>query len=235
MNQAIIITGRSYYKPLLLEESTMNMAQPDYISRLFFTLLLSILISTSISSFATAGPKGGRFMSFFDTNNDKMVTMDELNVSSKIRFAKMDADNNKVVSVDEFSDYITQRRQQRRIKGFNKVDQDRNGRVSSEEYMTFKQQQAEERFQQLDINNDGYVSSDEFISAKHRRHGKRRGRGKRFFTKLDANADGHITRDESVIAWSNWFKRIDADHDEVVTADEVSTFRSNFSNDRHKH
>jgi len=213
----------------------MKMVQPDYFSRLFFTLLLSVLILIFTSSFATAGPKGGRFMSFFDINNDKMVTMDELNVSSKIRFTKMDTDNNEVISVDEFSDYIAQRRQQRRIKGFNNVDQDGNGQVSSDEYMTFKKQQAEERFQQLDINSDGSVSSDEFISGKHRRHGKHRGGGKRFFKKLDANADGHITRDESVIAWSNWFKRIDADHDEVVTADEVSMFRNNFRNDRHKH
>ncbi len=211
------------------------------IRRIIFVLFASI----SFSSFAIAGPedhhgagKGGRFMSFFDTNSDKRVTMDELNKASKTRFAKIDADGNKVVSADEFKKYIDERRRQRQLARFKMADQDANGHVSRIEYMRFKAQRAEQRFLELDVDADGLVSSDEFLASRHRRHGGRSdgksGRGSRrmrFFSKLDGNGDGHITRDESVIAWSNWFKRIDGDRDQIVTEKEVIKFRNN----RRKH
>jgi len=206
----------------------------------FTQLGLVFIASILVASFAIAGPghgsgggKGGRFMSFFDTNNDKMVTLDELSSASITRFAKMDADGNNVVNVDEFKEYISERRKLQRLKGFNKIDQDKSGRISLVEYMHFKKQKAERRFLQLDANGDGVVNTEEFAVNRLRRHGGKSGRhggGRRFFSKLDGNGDGYITRDESVIAWSGWFKRIDNDSDQVVTVEEVMAYRKN----RHK-
>ncbi len=219
----------------------MKTLLPINISQIVFVLFVSI----SFSSLAIAGPdhhgagagKGGRFMSFFDTNRDKMVTMDELNEASKTRFEKIDADGNKVVSADEFKEYVVERRQQRRLAGFKMADQDASGLVSRDEYIRFKEQRAEQRFQELDVDADGLVSSDEFLASRYQRHGgqsdsrsDRHGRGMRFFSKLDGNGDGHVTRDESVIAWSNWFKRIDGDRNQIVTEQEVIKFR-----DRRRH
>jgi Ca2+-binding EF-hand superfamily protein len=80
----------------------------------------------------------------------------------------------------------------------------------------------------MDANNDGMVSKEEYAARKSGWSGNKyghHGKGK-IFAKLDANNDGQLTRDESLGAWTNWFNRIDANSDQVVTADEVRDYRN---------
>ncbi|NOX42734.1 MAG: hypothetical protein GXP19_03240 [Gammaproteobacteria bacterium] len=230
--------------------STVSLGMVKRILAVFF-------IQISLTAVAIAGPghvsanfgvnfgvnKGGKFMAFFDSNSDKIVTMDELKDASKKRFTKMDADGDNIVSADEFKIYVGKRRQERRQKGFQMADSDSDGQVSKEEYINHKKQKAERRFQQMDANSDGLVSREEFSAVTPWRYdgrhdgrhvgksgvGKpgRHGGGARFFSRLDGNGDGYVTRDESVIAWSNWFKRIDANSDQVVIEEEVQQYRNN--------
>ncbi|WP_455365763.1 EF-hand domain-containing protein [Kaarinaea lacus] len=192
---------------------------------------LSGLIGFSAAALAGSGKYGdgkGPFMSFFDTNGDNMVTMNEFNEAAAKRFEAMDTDNDGVVSTVEFQSFIKEKRKDRHEQRFLSMDTDKDGSVSRDEYISYKQQRAERRFQGMDSNNDGVVSKEEYAARKsrwsHHKHG-RHGKGG-IFAKLDANSDGQLTREESLAAWTNWFKRIDADGDQVVTADEVRDYRN---------
>jgi Ca2+-binding EF-hand superfamily protein len=184
-----------------------------------------------------------RFMSFFDSNNDNIVTMDELNEAAKSRFSKMDTDGNGTVTMNEFRAYVDQRKEEQREARFKKLDTNSDGQISKDEYLSYKQQKAEQHFQAKDTNNDGLISQDEFGDRKHgaycKKHGNKHGhyggkhghhKGARFFSKLDSNNDGQVTLEESQTAWTNWFKRIDANNDQVVTLDEVKNFRKSMWN-----
>jgi Ca2+-binding EF-hand superfamily protein len=167
-------------------------------------------------------------MEFFDSNKDNMVTISELNEASKLRYAKMDADANGIVTMDEFQAYLGDRKTQWREQRFATMDSNSDGQVSKEEYILYRQQRAEQRYQDMDADSDGMVSKDEYIArkrgyrgGKHHRHG-----GNRFFSKLDSDNDMQLTMDESLAAWTNWFKRIDVNNDQVVTEDEVRAFRT---------
>ena len=194
-----------------------------------------IIISGMALSLPALGGDGkysngkSRFMSFFDTNGDNIVTMEEFNTAAAARFNRIDADSNGVISKDEFHAYMGKKRQERNAQRFQMMDSDADGQVSQQEYLTYKQQKAERRFKSMDLNNDGVVSQEEYEARKSRWSGRKHGhRGKGgIFAKLDANGDGQITRDESLAAWTSWFKRIDANGDQIVTAEEVRDYRNN--------
>jgi len=172
-----------------------------------------------------------RFMQFFDTNGDNVVTMDEFKDAAVNRFNNMDADNNGVVTVKEFQSYISAKRKERRAEYFNNVDANKDGSISQQEYIQYQQKKAEMQFQSMDTNKDGMLSSEEFTSHRKnwRGHGPRHDyKGENsMFSRIDTNNDGNITQDESLAAWSRWFSRIDANGDKSVTIDEIRNFRDN--------
>jgi Ca2+-binding EF-hand superfamily protein len=181
----------------------------------------------------THGDGKSRFMSYFDTNGDNAVNMVEFNEAVAKRFDTMDNDKNGVVSKEEFQAYMLQKRDERHEQKFQSMDNNNDGQVSRDEYLSYKQKYAETRFQSMDANSDGVISKEEFAAHKasrtghkyghHEHHGKDNGK---IFTKLDANNDGQLTRDESLAAWTNWFKRLDANGDQTVTLEEVRDYRS---------
>lgn len=175
----------------------------------------------------------GKFMSLFDANKDNMVTLAELDAVSKQRFAKMDADANGVVSLDEFQAYLDTRKSERRMQRFAQMDANNDRQVSKEEYIQYKMRSVEQQFQAADTDHDGLVSEEEYLARKWDYHGGKHGKhaghhrgGNRFFTKLDSNGDEQLTLDETLNAWNNWFKRIDANNDQVVSQDEIEAFRN---------
>lgn len=200
----------------------------NILTRKYLPTVVLAIITMSANAGSGHHPGGkGKFMSFFDSNEDKIVTLDELNEGSAKRFTQMDVDGNNIVSAEEFKTYIKQRRQERRQARFKMMDSNSDGAVSEGEYTDYKLKKAKRRFMSMDANKDGVINNDEFTQHKRYRHGGKRKhyRGKRFFSKLDTNGDGQVTREESISAWSNWFKRIDADNDQIVTADEVKEYR----------
>ena len=195
----------------------------------FTTLLIGMSSLTLVSlAYADGGRGQSKFMEFFDSNQDNMVTISELNESAKQRYVKMDADGNGIVTLEEFQAYIGDRRAQWREQRFAEMDSNSDGQVSKEEYVLYKQRRAEQRYQEMDADNDGIVSKEEYLNRKRGyRGGKHRHHGDRFFSKLDSNDDAQLTMEESLAAWTDWFKRIDVNNDQVVTADEVKAFRNN--------
>lgn len=191
--------------------------------------ILTTTVSVADSDMNITGKVQSRFMSYFDSNNDNIVSLDELNAASIKRFSTMDVDGNGRVTQEEFRTYIITRRTEHKYQTFINIDTNADTKVSKEEYIAYKTQMAEQRFQELDVNKDGVISQEEYGSGK-RNHGKEHGlHGKgRLFSKLDKNNDGEITLDESLAAWTDWFNRIDNNHDQVVTLDEVQDFRSKY-------
>jgi len=195
----------------------------------------TLLVVSSVFSVAImAGPtqhhgQYNRFMQFFDTNHDNIVTMDEFNKAAETRFNNMDADHNGVVTAEEFQAFISNKREEHRAQRFKEIDSNADGSISQQEYMSYKQKQAESRFQQLDTDKDGLVSLEEFASGSARMYGHKNWHGRdgknSIFSRLDANGDGSISQQESLTAWTNWFNRIDANHDQTVTIDEIRSFR----------
>jgi len=192
---------------------------------------IALLIFTMSVGPASAGPghghSKGRFMAFFDTNGDGSVNMAEFNSAAMSRFNRIDADNSGLISKDEFKAYVRSRKAERKLRRFKRIDTNGNGTVERQEFLAHKQAKAERRFTRMDKNGDGSVSQKELASHQKRKH-----RGKRMFNRLDGNADGQISQKESMNAWSNWFKRIDANNDQVVTTGEVKAYRNNLHGKR---
>jgi Ca2+-binding EF-hand superfamily protein len=204
----------------------------------FTNLAIGACVLSLVSLAAVAGgAKGkGKFMEYFDANQDGVVTMSELNEASKQRYTKMDADGNGAVTLDEFQAYLGDRKAQWREQRFTEMDSNGDNQISQQEYIQYKQQRAEQRYQQMDADNDGVVSKEEYLNRKRGHYGKKHDRehggkhahhhgGDRFFSRLDSNNDAQLTLEESLAAWTKWFKRIDANGDQVVTAEEVQAFR----------
>ena len=189
------------------------------------SVISGMLISGVLcSSLALAGGGSGKFMRYFDTNKDGVVTLDEFEAAMQARFDQMDSDHNGVVSSQEFRDYIKQRRLEHKQERLKSMDTNGDGQVSKDEYLAYQARKAEARFARLDANHDGLLSADELDKRGSHRHHHYGSKG--LFHKLDSNGDGVITLDESRAAWSKWFTRLDANGDKVVTMDEVNAFRN---------
>lgn len=92
----------------------------------------------------------------------------------------------------------------------------------------FQTKNGERMFTRLDTNKDGKISREEFdafrqqnakVDAAATKAGKR---GERMFQRFDKDKDGFLSRSEAdaVLAWR--FKRMDANNDGILTLEELS-------------
>lgn len=187
------------------------------------SVFTTIIVASLLGSHAVLADMGGqgKFMRFFDTNNDGIVTLDEFNESAGARFARMDANNDDKLTKEEFRGYIKQRKSENRAKMLERMDTNKDSAVTEDEYVAYKSEKAKLKFVHMDKNVDGALSAEEMQDHGKHKHGK----GKRIFKRMDKDGDGQVTRDESYAAWSAWFARVDANGDMVVTTDEVNAYR----------
>jgi hypothetical protein len=82
-----------------------------------------------------------RLMTRFDIDQDGQITLGEVQSQRVAHFQEMDADQNKLVSQEEFEAYTTQKREERR------------------------QQRLDEAFNAADTDGDGVLSQAEFVAA----------------------------------------------------------------------
>ena len=92
----------------------------------------------------------------------------------------------------------------------------------------FQTKNGDKMFARLDANKDGKISREEFeafraqnakVDAAATKAGKR---GERMFARFDKDKDGFLSRTEAdaVLAWR--FKRMDANNDGILTLEELS-------------
>lgn len=92
----------------------------------------------------------------------------------------------------------------------------------------FQAKNSDKLFARLDANKDGKISPDEFAAFRKQNaevdakaSGKAGKRGQRLFARFDTDKDGSLSRTEAdaLLAWR--FKRMDTNNDGVLTLEEL--------------
>jgi Ca2+-binding EF-hand superfamily protein len=92
-------------------------------------------------------------------------------------FEKIDTDDNKKIDKKEYTDAVS--------KSFDKLDKNKDGYLSREEFKATSIPNTDELFDQLDKDKDGRISKDEYVKG-----------AEKHFTIIDKNADGLIDKNE---------------------------------------
>ena len=91
----------------------------------------------------------------------------------------------------------------------------------------FQARNTDKMFERLDTNKDGKISPEEFAAfrennAKADAQASKAGkRGKRMFARFDKDKDGSLSRAEAADVLAMRFKRMDANNDGILTLEEL--------------
>lgn len=124
------------------------------------------------------------------------------------------------------------------LRMFERLDLDKDGRVTKEEIATFRAQTV----QGLDANGDGYLSKEEVVAFRLAQEKERIEREvDRLFEGRDLNTDGRLGADELLAGpggivghpggahfGGRMFDRIDRDGDGVITTEEAAAAQADF-------
>ena len=118
---------------------------------------------------------------------------------------------------------------------FERLDQDGDGVVTSDEVPDGQKERFDRILSRGDQDRDGRLTREEFMASlegAQSRQGQGRGgrAGRNFdpgrmFERMDTNGDGKITRDELPEQAPPMFERMDSDGDGAITREEISNFR----------
>ena len=99
-----------------------------------------------------------------DANNDGNITREEFLARPMQMFARLDANNDGVISAGE----RPQRGERRGSEGRRHADANNDGQISQAEFAA----RGAARFERLDVNRDGSVTREEADAARTHRHGR---------------------------------------------------------------
>jgi Ca2+-binding EF-hand superfamily protein len=168
----------------------------SFIKGIFFMktkicLVSSIVLGFTISVAAVAEPKTKRLLEAFDVNQDGSMTTSEVKQVLTKRFKANDSDGDGFLNFNETVAAYEQAKQERAVKRFNKIDQNGDGAVTLDEFLTtvkkysaYKERLIQHRFTKKDKNNDELVSLTEFTEPLP------------FFDHFDFNKDNVISLEE---------------------------------------
>ena len=104
-----------------------------------------------------------------DTNNDGMITAEDIENYHEERFNNIDLNGDGMISEEEWSskldDQISERRKSRISRMFDKIDDNDDGMISSDE-MPAKRMDFDRMLKKLDRDGDGAISETEFNEAR---------------------------------------------------------------------
>lgn len=109
-----------------------------------------------------------------DVNKDGAVTQDEVDMVRKRALAKFDTDKNGTLSKAEYQNYWADLMEARVTRGFERLDDDDNGQISTDEFI----KPLSGIIKRHDEDNDGAVNKEELEEhmkgkgRKGKRHGK---------------------------------------------------------------
>ena len=100
------------------------------------------------------------------------------------RFAKADANHNKMLSLDEANSYLVG-------ELFSALDKNKDGKLTKAEWNPGKDAAKAEAFRSRDANADGVVTLAEALA-----YGKKKGLARELMTAADKNKDGKLSSEE---------------------------------------
>lgn len=113
-------------------------------------------------------------------------------------------------------------RGERAAKMIERIDADKNGEISLEEFTTVRL----ERFNAADANKDGSVTREEMLAQVEKRRAERR--VNRMFEHLDADKDGMITEAETKVMAEKRFARMDRDDSGSIEKSEMRRMKKHW-------
>lgn len=100
----------------------------------------------------------------YDTDGDRVITLDEISQKRERLFGYMDQDENGVVSFSEYQHLDNSKRAELLKARFYKLDRDHNGALSANEYNSYLGS-----FDRFDSNNDGRVTLREMVPSSQKK------------------------------------------------------------------
>lgn len=163
-----------------------------------------------------------RMIERYDADKNGSVTLEEYLTADDDRFESADADDDGFVTADELDAAREKRTEQRRQTRLDRIDTDKDGRVSRAEAAATAVDRALKRFERMDADKDGFISTAEMSPRSRGRDDASPRRADRMLRRLDRDDDKRISAAEAENARRVRFTRMDADNDGVLTVAELT-------------
>ncbi|MEL0658552.1 hypothetical protein V6255_05295 [Psychromonas arctica] len=151
-----------------------------------------------------------------DVNKDGKITKDEAKRGLLKRFDKIDSDANGSISTTEFAALEKMHKGKGNHKlDFGSIDANNDNQITKDE----AKGRLLKGFDKIDSDANGSISTTEFAALEKTHKGK--GNHKLDFGSFDTNSDSKITKDEAKGRLSKHFDKIDSDKNGVITQAEL--------------